>query len=149
MASTSYSVSEHELTMDHWARIQSLLFTWLIVVLLWAGMAIYDIQTARVDRRPVTGPTVALLYVVATQQLVMLLGAWVLHKHSGELEKLRRADVDNIGLRSQLLFTNQENEAMKRALLNGGQLSGKTARPERHRARQSVKSLEAVHSLGG
>ena len=135
--------------MDRWTRIQSLLFTWLIVVLLWAGMAIYDIQTASKDRRPVTGPTIALLYVVATQQLVMLLEAWVLHKHSDELEKLRRADTDNIGLRTQLLFTNQENEAMKRALLNGGQLSGKASRPERHRASQPVKVLKAAHSLGG
>jgi len=130
--------------MNRWTRIQSLLFTWLIVVLLWAGLAIYDMQTARKDHRPVTGPTIALLYVVAVQQLVMLLGAWVLHQHAGELEQLRRADSDNIGLRTQLMFTNQENEALKRAVLNNWQLSGKTSRPERHRSSQPVKVLKAA-----
>ena len=121
------------------------LYAWLLTVIAIIAMAImvvlFDIREAGATRRECTTFTYVVLSLVLVQQACMLGGGWLLYKHMPELEQLQNASVENLSLKTKLMFTEQQNLSMTKALLND-KSPAKESRPWRempHKPQQNPR----------
>ena len=121
------------------------LYAWLLTVITLLTLSllvvVYDLREAGETKRPCTTFTYVVIGLVLVQQACMLGGGWLLYKHMPELEHLQNANVENLSLKTKLMFTEQQNLSMTKALLND-KSPAKESRPWRempHKPQQNPR----------
>lgn len=98
--------------MERFTKLQAWIVTFIGILALCGMLALWDCYSASTDNRPPTSFTTWVLVVVLAEHAAMLAGAFMLQRHAPELSELRRASSDNIGLRTRVMFLEQDNSRM-------------------------------------
>lgn len=98
--------------MERFTKLQAWIVTFIGILSLCGMLALWDCYSSSIDNRPITPFTTWVIVFVLAEHAAMLVGAFMLQKHAPELTELRRASADNIGLKTRVMFLEQDNTRM-------------------------------------
>ncbi|NBQ71286.1 MAG: hypothetical protein EBU46_21595 [Nitrosomonadaceae bacterium] len=98
--------------MERFTKMQAWLVATVSILALCSVLALWDTCQSIADNRPVTPFTTWVVGFLLIEHVAMITGAVILHRHAPELSELRRASMDNVGLRTRVMFLSQENARM-------------------------------------
>ena len=98
--------------MERFNKIESWVVALVSILSLCGLLAVWDCSQSIADNRPITPFTTWVIGFVVVEHIAILVGAFLLHNHAPELEALRQASAENMGLRTRVMFLTQDNERM-------------------------------------
>lgn len=93
--------------MQQFTKVQSIVLVSVIMTTLFLALAFFDVVDSHRTHREVTTFTQIMLGLVFAEHLALLGGAFLTYNYATELNDLRRASAENIGLKTKMMFQDQ------------------------------------------